>query len=106
MKKTFSLILIGAAAFALQSCSGDHSTTSGDDSVRQIPNYDAKALTLDTFSVTTHTGSASILENYSSGGQTTVKDTMKHTYYTGKPAAAAPAAAPADTAKKDTTAKK
>ncbi|WP_462265208.1 hypothetical protein [Mucilaginibacter sp.] len=108
MKKIFGLILTGAAAFSLQSCSGDHAATGGVDSVRNIPNYDVRAKVIDTSAMTTQTGSASMVEDAGSGGTTIVKDTAKHTYYTGKPAAAAAPVATADTAKakKDSTAKK
>ena len=102
MKKTFSLISLGIAACILQSCSGDHGANAGDDSVRQIPNYDARKIAVDTATITTRTGSATLLE--------IAKDTLKHTYYVAKPGAAANApAATADTsktAKKDSTAKK
>ncbi|WP_460679068.1 hypothetical protein [Mucilaginibacter koreensis] len=108
MKKMFSLILIGAAASVLQACSGDHTPTGGQDSVKDIPGYDAGAKVIDTSRVTTQLGSATMLENAGSGGSRIVKDTSKHSFYAGKPATAAAAPAPVDTAKagKDSTAKK
>jgi UDP-N-acetylmuramyl pentapeptide synthase len=112
MKKTFGLILFSAAACVLQSCMGDHSANNSQDTVRKImSDYDARKIAVDTATVTTTTGSASLLESTGSGGKTTVKDTVKHTYYAGKPATPAAAGTIADTskaatAKKDTTAKK
>ena len=108
MKKLFSLILIGAAASVFQSCSGDHTPTGGQDSVKDIPGYDAGAKVIDTSKVTTQLGSATMLENAGSGGTRIIKDTTKHSYYAGKPATAVPAPAATDTAKagKDSTAKK
>ncbi len=110
MKKTFGLILIGAAACIFQSCIGDHGANAGEDTVRQIMGgYDARKIAVDTGRITTATGSASLLESAGSGGTSIQKDTAKHTYYTGKPATAVSTVAPADSsksAKPDSTTKK
>ncbi len=108
MKKTFSLLFIGAAACVFQSCSGDHASNNGVDSVRNIGNYNVK-INLDTAAMTTNTGSATLIEDGGSGGTGIMRDTMKRTHYVASATPAAPAAAPADTAKaakKDSTVKK
>lgn len=110
MKRTFGLILISTAACVFQSCMGDHSANNSQDTVRQIMGgYDARKIAVDTATITTTTGSASLLESTGSGGKTIAKDTVKHTYFVGKPATPVSNRTVADTskaAKKDSTAKK
>ena len=71
MKKITGALLI-AVAIAAGSCSGDHSSKSGEDTAKV--KYKEPS-TKDTSKVTTTTGDASNVDNGGSGGTKIAKDT-------------------------------
>lgn len=96
--RNYKLILFAAVACILfNSCSGDHATGSGSDSVMVDPNYDVKS-NIDTFAVTHATGEATLVENAASGGVAVAKDS---THIKVRSVTITPAAAPVVPTKAD-----
>lgn len=83
MKNAFIITLFAGSIYALAGCSGDHSTRSGIDTVKNrygsTINDTTKASekNIDTGKVTTTTGDASSIDNSASGGTKISKDTAK-----------------------------